>query len=482
MVKGDGAMASSAVSIDGTSTRISESAIRLLGDELDGDLIRPGDERYDQARAVWNGMIDRYPALIARCRGVADVVASVNFVRDENIAVSVRGGGHNVAGTAVCDGGLVIDLSQMTSVEVNPLNNTIRAQAGALLGDLDRETQNHGLAVPAGTVSETGIAGLTLGGGMGWLSRKYGLTCDNLIGVDMVMADGTLLHVDDETNTRLMWGLRGGGGNFGIVTSFEYQTVEVGPTVLAGFVLHPMERAKEFLEFYGEFVARAPDELTTIAVVRMMPPVPSVPKELHGVPVAGTGVCYVGDIEDGRRLLQPLRDFGDPLSDTVGPVSFVEHQAVLDEGVPSGHHYYEKSEYLPPLTPDLIDTLVEHGKRVTSPYSFVGLFQLGGAVGRVDEQDTAYTHRDAAFSLVISAAWQHPGETDDNVEWVRRFWSAVKPHATGGAYVNFMSQDEGQDRVIAAYGSDKYRRLVSLKNEYDPTNMFRFNQNIAPTT
>jgi FAD/FMN-containing dehydrogenase len=471
-----------AVSIDGSSVRISQDKVSSLDDVLEGDLIRPDDRRYDQARAVWNGMIDRYPALIARCRGVADVVASVNFVRDENIAVSVRGGGHNVAGTAVCNGGLVIDLSQMTAVEVDPLNNTVRAQAGALLRDLDRETQNHGLAVPAGTVSETGIAGLTLGGGMGWLSRKYGLTCDNLIGVDMVMADGTLLHVDDETNKLLMWGLRGGGGNFGIVTSFEYQAVEVGPTVLAGFVLHPMEHAKEFLEFYGEFVARAPDELTTIAVVRVMPPVPSVPKELHGVPVAGTGVCYVGDMEEGRRLLQPLRDFGDPLSDTVGPVSFIEHQAVLDEGVPSGHRYYEKSEYLPPLTSDLIDILVEHGKQVRSPYSFVGLFQLGGAVGRVGEHDTAYTRRDAAFSLVISAAWQDPGETSDNVDWVRTFWSAVRPLALGGTYVNFMSEDEGRDRVVAAYGRDKYRRLVALKNEYDPTNLFRFNQNITPTT
>ena len=265
------------------------------------------------------------------------------------------------------------------------------------------------------------------------------------------------------------------------MTSFEYQTVEVGPTVLAGFVLHPMEHAKEFLEFYGEFVARAPDELTTIAVVRMMPPVPSVPKQLHGVPVAGTGVCYVGDIEEGRRLLQPLRDFGCPLSDTVGPVSFVEHQAVLDEGVPSGHRYYEKSEYLPPLTSDLIDTLVEHGKQVRSPYSFVGLFQLGGAVARVGEGDTAYTRRDAAFSLVISAAWQDPGETSDNVEWVRTFWSAVRPLAVGGTYINFMSEDEGRDRVVAAYGRDKYRRLVALKNEYDPGNLFRFNQNIPPT-
>ncbi|MEN8239338.1 MAG: FAD-binding oxidoreductase [Actinomycetota bacterium] len=470
-----------AVSTDGTRTRVSELALRSLEKALDGELIRPGDHGYDQARAVWNGMIDRRPALIARCRGVGDVVAAVNFVRDTGMGFSVRGGGHNVAGTAVCDGGLVVDLSQMTAVDVDPLSNTVRAEAGALLGDLDRATQAHGLAVPAGTVSETGIAGLTLGGGMGWLSRRYGLTCDNVIGVDMVMADGTIVRVTDESDAHLMWGLRGGGGNFGIVTSFTYRAAKVGPSVLAGLVLHPIDSAKEFLEFYADFAARAPDELTTIAVIRVMPPVPSVPRELHGVPVAGTGVCYVGDIEEGERLLQPLRDFGSPLSDTIALTPFVEHQAVFDEGVPSGHRYYEKSEYLPPLTSDLIDTLVDHGNQVRSPYAFVGLFQLGGAVSRVGEQDSAYTRRDAAFSLVISAGWQHPGEDADNVEWVRTFWGAVKPHAVGGVYVNFMSHDETHDRVVEAYGRDKYRRLVSLKDKFDPENLFRLNQNIVPS-
>jgi hypothetical protein len=426
-------------------------------------------------------MIDRRPALIARCHNAADVIQAVDFARAHNILVSVRGGGHGVSGNAICDGGVVVDLSQMTSIEVDTRQRTVRAEAGALLGDLDRETQAFGLAVPAGTVTETGIAGLTLGGGLGWLMRKHGLTCDNLIGVDTVTAAGELIHANDSTHPELMWGLRGGGGNFGIITAFEYQAASVGPTVLAGFVLHPIDQAREFMEFYGGYTAQAPDELTTIGVIRIMPPVASVPHELHGVRVAGTGVCYVGDPDEGERVLQPLRDFGSPLSDTIGTARFVDHQAALDQGVPAGLHYYEKSENLPGLTPDLIDTLVEHGSNVKSPYAFVGLFQLGGAVGRVDEPSTAYANRDAAYSLVISSGWDDPHETDTHIAWVRTFWNAIQPFSTGGAYINFMSHDEGQDRVIAAYGPEKYQRLVDLKNTYDPTNLFRLNQNIEPT-
>ena len=470
-----------AVSLDGTALRLPESAISALGASLRGDLIRPLDPGYDRARTIWNGMIDRRPALIARCHNAADVIQAVDFARAHNILVSVRGGGHGVSGNAICDGGVVVDLSQMTSIEVDTRQRTVRAEAGALLGDLDRETQAFGLAVPAGTVTETGIAGLTLGGGLGWLMRKHGLTCDNLIGVDMVTAAGELIHANDSTHPELMWGLRGGGGNFGIITAFEYQAASVGPTVLAGFVLHPIDQAREFMAFYGGYTAQAPDELTTIGVIRIMPPVSSVPRELHGVRVAGTGVCYVGDPDEGERVLQPLRDFGSPLSDTIATTRFVDHQAALDQGVPAGLHYYEKSENLPGLTPDLIDTLVEHGSNVKSPYAFVGLFQLGGAVGRVDEPSTAYTNRDAAYSLVISSGWDDPAQTDTHVAWVRTFWNAIQPFSTGGAYINFMSHDEGQDRVIAAYGPEKYQRLVDLKNTYDPTNLFRLNQNIKPT-
>ena len=426
-------------------------------------------------------MIDHRPALIARCRGVADVIAAVNFGRSHDLLISVRGGGHNVSGNAVCEGGLMIDMSMMTSVHVDVRSGTVRAEAGTLLGDLDRETQTFGLAVPAGTVSETGIAGLTLGGGLGWMMRKHGLTCDNLIGVDLVTADGEFVQANDDTNPELMWGIRGGGGNFGIVTSFEYWAVPVGPTVLAGLVLHPIDRARQFFEFYGNYTKNAPDELTTIGVVRTMPSISSVPIGLHGVRVAGTGVCYSGDIDEGERVLRPLRQFGTPLMDSIGPTSFVEHQTVFDQGVPAGRHYYEKSEYLSDLTPDLISVIVEHAEAATSPHAFVGLFQLGGAVGRIGEQDTAYTHRDASYSLIISAAWDNPDETGQHIEWARTFWKAAKPFSTGGAYINFMSADEGQDRVIAAYGRGKYQRLVALKNIYDPNNLFRLNQNIKPT-
>ena len=470
-----------AVSQNGAARSLPEKAISEFDAVLSGDLIRPENADYDQVRSVWNGMIDRRPALIARCKLVADVIEAVGFAKRHSLVVSVRGGGHGVSGNAVCDGGLMIDLSQMTTIRVDAQDATARADAGAQLGDLDRATQTFGLAVPAGTVSETGIAGLTLGGGLGWLMRKYGLTCDNLIGVDMVTADGEFIRTDDETHPDLMWGLRGGGGNFGVVTSFRYQAHPVGPTVLAGFVLHPIGQANEFLQFYQEYAAQAPDELTTIAVIRIMPPVPTVPSELHGVQVVGTGVCYVGDLDEGHRVLQPLRNFGKPILDSIRTTQFVDHQAALDAGVPAGLHYYEKSENLPALSPELIETLVEHGERVTSPYAFVGLFQLGGAVSRVAERDTSYTNRDAAYSLIISSGWKDPSETDDQTKWVRAFWNAAKPFSTGGAYINFMSHDDGQDRVVESYGQHTYRRLADLKSIYDPTNLFRLNQNIKPS-
>ena len=469
-----------AVTIDGHDLFLSEAVVNEFAASLRGNLWRPTDTEYVASRALWNGLFDRRPALIARCVEAPDVVAAVCWALSSRLRVSVRGGGHGIAGNAVCDGGLVIDLSPMSSIDVDQSRRTVAAGAGALLGDLDRATQEFGLAVPAGTVSETGIAGLTLGGGLGWLMRKHGLTCDNLIGVDLVTANGELVRVDDRSDPELMWGLRGAGGNFGIVTSFKYRAHPVGPKVLAGFVLHPIERALDFLEFYGNFVADGPDELTTIGVIRMMPPVPSVPAELRGVKVVGTGVCWSGDIEQGQRVLEPLRSFGTPLMDTIGPTPFVEHQAVLDQGAPAGLHYYEKSENLPHLTPDLIETLVRHGERVSAPYGFVGLFQLGGQVARVAEGDTAYTQRDAAYSLVISAGWEGPRAADHHTNWVRSFWKAVQPYSPGGGYINFMSHDDGKERVQAAYGPTKYARLVELKSRYDPQNLFRQNQNINP--
>lgn len=471
---------SEATTLGGASATIREADLVDFKAGFRGEVLDRSESSYDQARAIWNGMIDNRPALIARCRGVADVMGAVRFARNHDLLASVRGGGHNVSGRAVCDGGLMIDLSQMTGIHVDPAERTARAEAGALLRDLDHETQAFALAVPTGTVSETGIAGLTLGGGIGWLARRYGLTCDNLISADVVTANGDFVTANEAENPDLLWGLRGGGGNFGIVTSFKYRAHSVGPTVLAGFVLHPIEQAREFLRFFSEFISGVPDELTTIPTLRILPPVHTIPDELKGVKVAGAAVCWSGALDEGEAVLRPLREFGSPIVDTIGLTPFVDHQAIFDAGVPLGFHYYEKSEFLHDLNEELIEVLSAHGETVTSPYTFVGLFQLGGAVSRVNEADTAYTHRDVSYSLVISAAWEDPKDSEEHIGWAREFWSAVQPHSTGGVYVNFLSDDDGEDRVKAAYGPEKYARLVELKDKYDPSNFFRLNQNIKP--
>lgn len=464
----------------GGNTVLEEATVQEFKASLRGELLLPGDEGYDEARKIWNGMIDKRPALIARCAGVADVIDAVNFARTHNLLVSVRGGGHNVAGLAVCDGGIMIDLSLMKSVHVDPKARTARAQSGATLGDLDHETQVFGLAVPAGIVSTTGIAGLTLGGGIGWLTRKYGLTIDNLLSVDIVTADGRFLTASKTENADLFWGVRGGGGNFGIVTSFEYRLHPVGPVVVAGMVLHPMEKAKEVLQFYREYVATAPEELTAMPILRLAPALPFVPEELHGAPVIGVAACYAGPVEEGERVLQPLKEFGSPVLDVIAPKPFAVHQTMLDAGAPQGLYYYLKSEYLSGLSDEAIDVMADYGARIASPLTVVGFFQLGGAESRVDEDDTAYAHRDAAFAMVIQAAWQDPAQSDEHIGWTREFWTAMQPFSTGGVYVNFLSEDDGEDRVRAAYGAEKYERLVALKNKYDPTNLFRLNQNIKP--
>jgi FAD/FMN-containing dehydrogenase len=467
--------------ITGGETVLEEAAVEAFKSSLRGELLRPGDEGYDEARAVWNGMIDKRPALIARCTGVADVIDAVNFARTNNLLVSVRGGGHNVAGKAVSDGGLMIDLSLMKGIHVDPKARTARAQPGATLGDLDRDTQAFGLAAPAGIVSTTGIAGLTLGGGIGWLSRKHGLTSDNLLSVDIVTADGQFLTASEDDNADLFWGVRGGGGNFGIVTSFEYRLHPVGPIVVAGLLLHPMEKATEFLRFCREYAAAAPDELTVIPFLRLAPPAPFLPVEVHGAPVVGAAVLYAGPIEEGQRAVQPLKEFGSPLADLIGPKPYIALQTMFDAGAPPGNQYYLKSEYLRGLSDDAIDIIAAHGARITSPLSIAAFFHLGGAVSRVGEDETAFSHRDAAFALNIQASWLDPEESEEHIRWTRDFWTAMQPFSTGGVYVNFLSEDEGEDRVRAAYGAANYERLVALKNKYDPTNFFRLNQNIKPT-
>ena len=445
---------------------------------LRGNILSSADEGYDEARKVWNGMIDKRPALIVRCSGVADVISAVRFARDQDLLVSVRGGGHNVAGSAVCDGGLVIDLSLMNGVRVDPIRRTARAQPGATLGDLDHETQAFGFAVPAGIVTTTGIAGLTLGGGFGWLNRKYGLTCDNLLSADVVTAEGHLVKASPEENADLFWGLRGGGGNFGIVTSFEYQMHAVGPTVLAGLIVYPMAKAPEVLRFYRDFVADIPDELTAVPALRLAPPAPFLPEEVHGKPIIAVFVCYCGPVEEGERVLRPLRGFGTPLADVIQPKPFIMHQSMLDPMQPAGRNYYWKSDDLLELTDPAIDTIVAHSEAITSPHTIVPLFQLGGVGSQVAEDATAYSHRNAAYALNCNASWTE-GEPERHIQWARDFSTAMQPFSAG-VYVNFLG-DEGEERARAAYGPTKFDRLVSLKNKYDPTNFFRINQNIKPT-
>ncbi|UCE14411.1 MAG: FAD-binding oxidoreductase [Candidatus Heimdallarchaeota archaeon] len=459
---------------------LTEEAVEKLKSLIQGDVLLPSDIEYDNARKIWNGMIDKCPALIVRCTGPADVIDSVKFAREHDLLVSVRGGGHNVAGNALCDDGMVIDLSKMKGIRVDPKAGTARAQAGVTLGELDRETQVFGLSVPSGIVTTTGIAGLTLGGGFGYISRKYGLSIDNLISVDLVTAEGKFLTASKTENEDLFWGLRGGGGNFGIVTSFEYKLQKIGPIVLGGMLLHPMEDAREFLRFYRDFIADAPDELTVVPLLRLAPPAPFLPKDLHGKPVVGVIVLYAGSIEEGKSLIEPLRKYGKPLVDGIGPKPFRALQSMLDVSAQPGWNYYVKSEFLPALSDEIIDTLIDHASRITSPMSVIAGFHLGGAIRNVDEDTTAYSHRNASYSLILNTTWIDAAESEKHIQWTRSFWKALQPFSIGGAYVNFQSFDEGEDRVKTTYGTAKFDRLSKLKKKYDPTNFFRLNRNIKP--
>jgi FAD/FMN-containing dehydrogenase len=451
-----------------------------LGATFRGELLQKESPGYDTARRIWNGAIDRHPVCIARCRSVADVVAAVRFARERDLLVAVRSGGHGVAGHAVCDGGLVIDLSLMKGIRVDAQATTARAQAGVLWGELDRETQLHGLATVGGIVTHTGIAGLTLGGGIGWLMRKYGATVDNLLSVDLVTADGELITASHSVNPDLFWGVRGGGGNFGIVTSFEYRLHPVGPMVLAGPIFHPLEDAPDVLRFYREFAAAAPDELTTIFNLRVAPPLPFLPQHVHGKPIVMIGSCYAGSPQDGSEVVRPLKEFGRPIIDLLEPRSYQALQSMFDPSAPHGWHYHWKSVELPPLTDDAIDTLVERAAALTSPRSYCIVFQLGGALNRVGAEETAYSQRSAAHNVNINAIWTADDpEPNRHIAWARDFFAALQPHASGRVYVNFLG-DEGQDRVRAAFGERNYERLARLKRAYDPTNFFRLNQNIQP--
>jgi FAD/FMN-containing dehydrogenase len=449
-------------------------------DGFRGRLISTSDFDYDIARAVWNGAIDRRPRLIARCIGTADVVAAVRFARDHDLEIAIRGGGHNVAGTAVCDDGIVIDLSAMRGVRIDPAARTAWVQGGALWGDVDHETQAHGLATTGGIVSHTGVAGLTLGGGVGWLMRKHGLTVDNLLTADLVTANGERLRASEDEHPDLFWAVRGGGGNFGVVTAFEFRLHSVGPTVLAGPILWDANDAREVLRFYRDFVRDAPDELGTVVRFGTAPPLAVIPEHLHWRPVVMVGTCYAGPIADGEQQLRPLRSFRTPLLDLVGPKPYVGFQSALDSTVVHGWNYYWKSTHLPELRDDLIDVITEHAFSCSSPRSYVAMFHLKGAVSRVAEEGTAFGNRQASHSMTIDGVWR-PGEdfAARDIAWTRELFAALGRFREG-VYVNFLGGDEDPDRVREAYGDSVYSRLVDVKTAYDPDNVFRYNQNIRP--
>jgi FAD/FMN-containing dehydrogenase len=458
---------------------VREEAVKGLKADLRGEVVLPGDMSYEQTRKIWNGMIDKRPAIIVRCYGTSDVMKAVRFARDQGLTVSVRGGGHNVAGNAVCDGGMMIDLSGMKSVRVDHLRRTARVEPGASWRQFDLETQAFGLAATGGLVSSTGVAGFTLGGGIGWLVRKHGLALDNLISVDVVTANGELLTASMSENTDLFWGVRGGGGNFGIVASFEFQLHPVGPIVLGGLIAYRAEDGQALLRFHREFVKDAPDELTTLLVYLTAPPLPFLPKEVHGKHLVAIVLCYCGKVEEGERILAPLRKFGKPVADVIQPIPYTVLQSMLDEAAPAGIQNYWKSTYISGLSDDAIDRILSFGNTITSPLSAIHVHQLGGAMRRIGDDATAFSHRDAPFVLNIVSAWRDPSENDVHVKWTRDFFDAMQKFATG-AYINFLG-DEGADRVKEAYEEEKYRKLVVLKNKYDPTNFFHLNQNIKPS-
>jgi FAD/FMN-containing dehydrogenase len=444
---------------------------------LRGTAVLPGDPDYDQARSIWNGAHDRRPAVIAQCAGVADVIRTVNLARTEGLLLAVRGGGHSIPGFSTVDGGIVLDLSQMTGIQVHPHDRTVTAQAGCTWKDLDAETQQFGLAVTGGLISSTGIAGFTTGGGIGWLMRKHGLACDNLVGAEMVTADGQFVHASARENPDLFWGLRGGGGNFGVVTSFEYQLHEVGPTVLSGLVFYPAEEAEQVLAGYRAACAAAPDELTTLVNLTTAPPVPFLPESVHGIPLIGVGGCWSGDLEAGEAATAPFRTLGTVIADVFTVNPYAGWQQALDPLYPRGVHNYFRSAFLPEVDDHALRVLLESFAALPNPLAEIHLQHLGGAVRRVPTEDTAYALRDQEFIINVIARTRDADGFDEAIDWARGVTAALGPDSS--TYVNFIGESDPA-LVRASYPPETYRRLIELKNRYDPTNLFRLNQNIVP--
>jgi FAD/FMN-containing dehydrogenase len=463
-------------------TQTSETAFDGLDGSFRGELLLSASPGYDAARRIWNGAVDRQPACIARCTGAADVVAAVRFARERDLEIAVRGGGHNVAGTAVCDGGVVIDLSAMRAVLVDPTGRTAWVQGGALWGDVDHETQSHGLATTGGIVGHTGVAGLTLGGGIGFLMRKHGLTVDNLLAAEVVTAEGSIVRASADEHPDLFWALRGGGGNFGVVTSFRFSLHPLGPTVLGGPVFWAAEETTDVLRFYRDFAADAPDELGTVVRFGTVPPLPVIREHLHWRPAIAVICCHAGAVEDGERAVRALRRFRAPLVDLLAPTPYAAFQCGLDDTVPHGWHYYWKATSLAVLSDDAIAVIADHAYAAGSPRSYAALFHMGGAVARVPHDATAFAGRDVTHNMIVDAAWlrDESGErAASETAWARRFLQALQPHRAGGVYVNFLDSDDDA-RVREAYGDRTYRRLAEVKAAYDPDNAFHHNKNIRP--
>jgi UDP-N-acetylenolpyruvoylglucosamine reductase len=448
--------------------RLDQQVVTEFRKKLSGDLLLPGDQGYDETRKIWNGMIDRQPALIVRCKNPEDVVHAVNLAREHRLLLSVRGGGHNITGNAVCDGGIMVDMSLMKSVKVDPEQQAADVETGATWSEFDAACQQYGLTTTGGIVSTTGVAGLTLGGGVGWLVRKHGLSCDNLVSAEMVTAEGAVIKTSVNENQELFWGLRGGGGNFGIVTSMRFRLHPVN-TVLGGMIIHPRDNAKEVIQFHREFMKTAPEELTLYTGLMTSP---------DGIPVVAHVGCYAGDLEQGEAVLKPLRAFGSPVADLMAPIPYAQMQTLLDAAVPHGNRYYWKSNFLEELSDEAIDVIISFAASVPSPFSAIILEYYGGASSREPEGGTAFPHRLAQFDLVIISNWTDKQDDEKNITWTRNFWDAIQPYSSHKVYVNVLGT-EGEERIKEAYGKS-YPRLAALKTRYDPNNLFRLNQNIKP--
>lgn len=464
---------------EGEEIELEQEKLEVLETQVRGPVVVAGEAGYEESRTVWNGMIDKKPAVVVRCLGTRDVVECVRFARENDLLLCIKGGGHNIAGLATADGALMLDMSLMRGVWVDT-EKIAHAQAGCLLGDVDRETQLHGLAAVLGFVSLTGITGLTLGGGFGYLTRRWGWTSDTVEGIDLVTADARHVHASSDENPDLFWALRGGGGNFGIVTGIDYRLYAVGPEIVGGLVAWPVSEAPQVLELFRTLAEKAPPELTLVLLIRPAPPAPWLPEEWHGKLIVAVLACYSGKPEEGEKVVAPIKSFGKPIGDVLVRRPYTQMQSLLDATQPKGRRYYWKSEYLTGIEPALCEKFIDHGEKIPSPHSAVILFQIGGALNRLAPGHSAVGNRDARYVLNIAGAWDQAGDDSTNIEWAREAWGDMKSFSTGGTYLNFLTQDEGPERTEAALGG-ALKQLAEVKAKWDPENVFRTNRNIKPS-